>query len=584
MPALRPARFRPALAWLAPGLILAVYGALALDAARKLSPAWDEIAYPAAGLAQLRTGSIDLIPEHPPLARLFFAAPLLALRPALPFAHPSWEKKDPFQFGFQFIFRNGVPAGRLIFWSRVPAVLFSLAAALLLFLWIRPLWGTAGACVGLLCCAATPIFLSRAGLALQEAPLYFFILLSFRLYDGWARGGSRTYLYAGGLAMGAALLCKMTALPAMGALLAGEMLVNPRKAALGRRTLHCLLLTALAGSLFAVFYIPFQGGEASFRLVLSTVFRFRSFPLYFYWNGHNLTGAPSLLSWAAWLVKAPPFVVALGFWGGIVWFRSRLHRSVLAGFVLLSSACWLSALFFDNALSTVQLSPLYLGIAGAAGALGPLLVRNRRARWAGALLLLGAAADAWRVHPHYLSYFNLFAGGPDRGYRWLADSDQDWGQGLPALSDLWRRRGSPGLVLAYAGAGDPRAYGLRYQDLFSPALVSRDYPGELLPPESPRILLAVGTKVLQSEERLFGWLRENVRPIAMAGSCFLVYDVSENAEAFRWMGHVYAATRRPQKARWAFARARRLDPGRGDDGRPVPGAAAEPESEGNLVY
>ena len=38
-----------------------------------------------------------------------------------------------------------------------------------------------------------------------------------------------------------------------------------------------------------------------------------------------------------------------------------------------------------------------------------------------------------RVHPNYLAYFNEAAGGPAQGWRWLVDSNVDWGQELPGL-------------------------------------------------------------------------------------------------------------------------------------------------------
>jgi len=38
------------------------------------------------------------------------------------------------------------------------------------------------------------------------------------------------------------------------------------------------------------------------------------------------------------------------------------------------------------------------------------------------------ALQALWIHPHHLSYFNLLAGGPSGGYRFLIDSNYDWGQ------------------------------------------------------------------------------------------------------------------------------------------------------------
>jgi len=37
------------------------------------------------------------------------------------------------------------------------------------------------------------------------------------------------------------------------------------------------------------------------------------------------------------------------------------------------------------------------------------------------------------VYPHYLAFFNQSIGGPHNGYKWLADSNIDWGQDLKLL-------------------------------------------------------------------------------------------------------------------------------------------------------
>jgi hypothetical protein len=52
-----------------------------------------------------------------------------------------------------------------------------------------------------------------------------------------------------------------------------------------------------------------------------------------------------------------------------------------------------------------------------------------------ALCLLWNATAVARIHPHYLSYFNEFAGGPNNGARHLINSNLDWGQDLLFLKE-----------------------------------------------------------------------------------------------------------------------------------------------------
>ncbi|MBK8871464.1 MAG: hypothetical protein IPN19_10570 [Elusimicrobia bacterium] len=211
-----------------------------------------------------------------------------------------------------------------------------------------------------------------------------------------------------------------------------------------------------------------------------------------------------------------------------------------------------------TALSTVQISAVYLPLAVLAGGIGAR--RWGRAGRVGLILLaVGAVSDmAWcRANP--LAYFNFFAGGKNQGYRWLADSDQDWGQWLPQLKSYWDKQGRPGLLLAYSGASDPSAYGLVFQDLVSSALYVREPRETVIPIKEKRVLLAVGTKMIQSEPRLFAWLQNNLKPIAQPDPCFFVYDLTGNAEAFRWAAALYSITKRPHRAQWALAYAQTLN-------------------------
>jgi hypothetical protein len=81
-------------------------------------------------------------------------------------------------------------------------------------------------------------------------------------------------------------------------------------------------------------------------------------------------------------------------------------------------------------------------------------------RGVAALTLLGLgllqAGETLAVHPHEVSFFNLAAGGPSRGHRWLNDSNLDWGQDLVRLArELERRGAEAGTTVAYFGGAYP---------------------------------------------------------------------------------------------------------------------------------
>jgi len=69
------------------------------------------------------------------------------------------------------------------------------------------------------------------------------------------------------------------------------------------------------------------------------------------------------------------------------------------------------------------------------------------------------------IGPHYLAYFNEFVGGPNNGYRYLVDSNLDWGQDLKNLSKYMTAQDIPEIYLSYFGTADPAYYGIRFQPM-----------------------------------------------------------------------------------------------------------------------
>jgi hypothetical protein len=110
-----------------------------------------------------------------------------------------------------------------------------------------------------------------------------------------------------------------------------------------------------------------------------------------------------------------------------------------------------------------HLLPLYPALFIVAGVAAWRLAAAPRARLAFATVLVALQAlAATRIHPHYLAYFNVLAGGPAQGWRLLVDSSLDWGQDLPDLK-AWLDRNNSGaqaapVFLSYFGSGEPDYY------------------------------------------------------------------------------------------------------------------------------
>lgn len=75
-----------------------------------------------------------------------------------------------------------------------------------------------------------------------------------------------------------------------------------------------------------------------------------------------------------------------------------------------------------------------------------------------ALLILWLSVRVVHQYPHYIAYFNSWAGGSDNAAAWLTDSNLDWGQDLPAFAEWVHTNKPPKIRLAYFGTDNPYAY------------------------------------------------------------------------------------------------------------------------------
>lgn len=186
--------------------------------------------------------------------------------------------------------------------------------------------------------------------------------------------------------------------------------------------------------------------------------------------------------------------------------------------------------------------PVYPFLFVAASRLATLRFRTRTA---GVLLIAVpialSAASSWRVAPHQLAYFNELAGGPGKGYRYLSDSNIDWGQDLKGLRTYVRQQQLPIIYLAYFGNAPSDAYGFRYQCL--PSFGSLEpLPADLVPAGTAREILAISVLNLHgiffNDHTIYKWLLDR-QPVAKIGYSIFIYDITRDVEAHLRLAEVY---------------------------------------------
>lgn len=496
---------------------------------RAAGPTYDEPVHLAAGWTDLVDGRYRLNAlDHPPLAEMWAALPVLALRPAGFFGHPDWAGARVYHYADSFLYRNRVPWDRLLRTARRWNLLtLTLLLAAALAAWSARLEGppaALGAGAALALCAP---WISNAALVTTDglSAALFFAAASL-LAPPAVRSAGR-WAWAGAAA-GAALAAKfnMILLPP---LLACAWLAEPRAKGEARREVPRAVLAAAVA--LAVLVLAYRVAQA---------------PLW--WSGLTATlerlsqGRPAYLAgrhgtqgwwWyfpLALLVKTPLTLLALA--AGGAWLALRRPRGQAAWLLLPPAGYLLASLTSKTQIGYRHVLPLYPFLCLWAGLSAAWLWRRGLAgRVALSALLAFQAWSVARVSPDLLTYFNEAAGGPAGGRRLLADSNLDWGQGLPALGAELARRGDPVVALSYFGTGDPAAHGVRFVPVGMSGVIARE-SAERLPERGPFYLAVSATNraaVYFKQKDAFSWLDART-PVASAGGTIDLFDLTEDAD------------------------------------------------------
>lgn len=480
-------------------VLLALLGALlVVDHQRLDSATMDEPFHALAGTEYALAGTYWANLEHPPLLKLAagISAGLSGARPPrlpAPFSFRTAETPQAFLYG------NAIPPEALLAASRRP---FPFLLVALVLVAAAAAWRAAGPVASLgaaLLLAFEPTLVAHAGLLHTDvgAALGFFATVlaasaALRAPAWWRWAGT-------GLLLGLSLASKFTAvflLPILLVLVLVRLLV--RRRAEGRVPVEPLLGLAAAGVVAAAVLLgtyavamrnmPAGEAERSARLFLSgrlaspeVVDRVAGLARLCPPAGHYVAGLAGVAEqnrrgggvnvlrgavsvdgfpsyfFVAFLVKSSLGLhAALLLAAGLV--AARRVRPGLGGLAVLLPPAYvfLSSVSTSYNIGVRHVLPAVpFLVVGAAVA----IVRGLPRRTAAAALLglgLLQAGETLSVHPHELSFFNLAAGGPARGHRWLNDSNLDWGQDLSRLARALESRGEAGAVtLAYFGGASP---------------------------------------------------------------------------------------------------------------------------------
>lgn len=505
------------------------------------SATFDEPLHLAAGYDALSRERFELnAMHHPPLAEMWPAVPLLALRPAPP------EGPEPYAAADRFLYRNRIPAAELLRVSRIwNAATLTLVLILLLAWTARRLAGPEAAVFAAGAAAFCGPWAANAALLTTDALpalLFFaaFSALAARPLDGrsWALAG-----VLAGAAMGAKFsMAALLPIAAVTALAAG---MKPFEA--GRR----LVLAGALAVLAVAFCYRFIDAGLWLRGFLETAERLSQGRRSYFLGSYSSEGW-LLYFPAAILVKTPAALLAFAALGARWLWKNKPGERL---WLLLPPALYLlAAMASKTQIGLRHVLPIYPFLFLLAGLwMSDAWKRGRRLLVAGGMLW--ALASTAAVSPHLLAYFNEPSGGPGRGSRWFVDSNLDWGQALPELAKELRRRGNPPVVLSYFGTADPAAEGIRYVALAMVGEVDRQGNAALSPGDP--VLVAVSETNLAGlhypDRGMLAWLRDRPKT-AHPGWAIALYDLTGDEEGRRRLAALLSAHGRPGDAKAVLKR------------------------------
>lgn len=229
------------------------------------------------------------------------------------------------------------------------------------------------------------------------------------------------------------------------------------------------------------------------------------------------------------------FLIQKGFWKKLISWSKNWIKTYFTEFCLIIflAIYWATSMYGNLNIGVRHVLPtfplMYILISrGITIFSGSLKKTAKKAVVLTVLILLGwYVGSSIMVWPHYLSYFNEVVGGSQNGYKYVVDSNYDWGQDLKRLKGWTTENEIDKIYVDYFGGGDAHYYlGDKY----------RSWNGTNSPQDvPPGSYLAVSATLLQGGRGnpvpgftqptgYYRWLNQ-YEPIARAGNSIFIYHI-----------------------------------------------------------
>jgi len=497
---------------------------------REKTATFDEIGHVAAGYSFLKYNDYRLYDVDPPLMRQIAALPLMFMNLNFPLHSAGWNEKKEIDVGYDFFYKmNGRKADTMLFWARLPIVLFSLLFGFVLLKFAADLWNVQTGLFAFFLYSFEPNILANSRLATTDMGLAFFIMLSvYFTYRYWKKPSWKNVL-AIGVSFGLAIASKTPGMILIPFFFVVLLIVRPfvknadssfpfsnrLKMVYFNKKIGIYLLHWIAILLVGFFVLSMDYGFFKTWAVFRDDNDLQKFELSLDKLKIHTPQAKEVAVNLARRVRVParPFIVSFVKWfgflprskdeGKVQGYRPFFHGKrgkffefpfvvflikepipiillILMGSILLIFYDFRKFLFLFLPIlfilsmdlkvhpwtyRYINLLILPFLILIGSSVLYYKIAFKKKVRFGIGLMAVWLFIESLVIFPNYLVYFNELIGGPSQGHNYLVNSNLDWGQDLKRLKKYLDQNHIEEVNLSYFGSADPDYYHIHYKKM-----------------------------------------------------------------------------------------------------------------------
>jgi len=503
-------------------ILLLIMFASAFSSYWEDSATMDELSHVPAGFSYLSQKDYRINPEHPPLIKDVAAAPLLFLNLNFPSDSTSWKEgvNAQWRYGWELLYNTQNDPDKIMFFARLPMVFILLFLGWFLFWWTKKEFGAKIALLTLTLFTFSPNFLAHGRLVTTDVGATLGFLLGLYFWLKFLKNPSKKNVILAGVIFGISMLLKFSLIlliPLFIIITLTYVFLNKKNLL---KYIALSLLVGIIGTVLVIFPV-YQFHILNYpveKQLSDTKSLLESSPMNVLKNlniwmadkpilrtlSHYLLGLlmatqrtvsgntvyfMGMISAAGWwyyfpvvyFLKIPLafhiltlmallltfFVIKKPFWVKIfkrtkVWILNHFTEFSMLVFLLIYWGTSISGNLNIGVRHILPVFPFTYILVSLGLSYGIDKIRSSKLKKllisATTVFFLWYISSSLSTYPYYLSYFNEIAEKTEGGYKYVVDSNYDWGQDLKRLSEWVEENNIEKIKVDYFGGGDVPYY------------------------------------------------------------------------------------------------------------------------------